>query len=106
MITVELLEEFGVWVKNRKRIPDNKIVNLKIRFGEVELGKKIGSFGGEWNKKKIVWELKYICKIIKSNRQNCFLILGKLFFLYIENIFYYWKTFSTMRKKSVKGHGF
>ena len=64
MITVELKVDSGSWKKNRKGIPDNKIMNIKINYEEIDLRNKIKSFGGIWNKKKKVWELSY--KFVKS----------------------------------------
>jgi hypothetical protein len=64
MITVELKEELCDWKKNKQRIPDNKIVYLKIEFEEIELRKRIRSLGGSWNNLKKNWELPY--KHVKS----------------------------------------
>ena len=59
MITVELVEEKTKWLKNENYIPKNKIVDLKIEYGEIDLAMKVKSFGGKWNKAKKVWELSY-----------------------------------------------
>ncbi len=64
MITVELKVDSGRWKKNRKGIPDNKIMNIKINYKEIDLRNKIKSMGGMWNKEKKVWELSY--KFVKS----------------------------------------
>ena len=40
-------------------VPIDKIVGVKIRYGEVELGKKTRAAGGKWNQEKQVWELPY-----------------------------------------------
>jgi len=50
MITLELKEDISDWIKNRKRIPNNKIMQLRIHYGEIDSGKKIRSFSGDWNK--------------------------------------------------------
>jgi len=57
--TVELLEEEARWIKDNKRIPDNKIMKLKIKYGETDLGIAVKSIGGKWNKEKKYWELPY-----------------------------------------------
>jgi len=59
MITVELAEETGDWAKNKMRIPKNKIVQIKVRYGEIDIGRKVRAFGGNWNKEKKVWELPF-----------------------------------------------
>ncbi len=66
MITVELVEQKKKWRKNKKRIPGNKIVFLRVNYGEVDLGIKIRSFGGQWDRKKKVWKLAY--KAVKALR--------------------------------------
>ena len=60
----ELKVDSGIWKKNRKGIPDNKIMNIKINYPEEDLRNKIKSFRGTWNKEKKVWELSY--KFLKS----------------------------------------
>lgn len=64
MITVELKVDTGKWEKNKKRIPENKTLNIKVNYEELDLRNKIKSFGGIWNKQKKVWELPY--KYVKS----------------------------------------
>ena len=59
LITVELLAEKQKWKKDETRIPKNKIVKLRINYGEVDLGIKVKSFGAKWNRQSKVWELKY-----------------------------------------------
>ncbi len=44
---------------NQKRIPKNKIVGLKVEYGEVQVARLIKAAGGKWNKSKKVWELPY-----------------------------------------------
>jgi hypothetical protein len=67
--TVELLEEENRWIRNHKRIPDNKIMKLKIRYGEVDLGLAVKSLGGRWNKEKKYWELPY-GKVLSLGLEN------------------------------------
>ena len=59
MITVELKVDSAVWKKNKRRIPDNKVMKIKVSYEELELRNKIKGFGGTWNREKKVWELSY-----------------------------------------------
>ena len=59
MITVELVADMQEWHKDLRRIPKNKIVPLKIKFGEVDLGIRVRALGGTWNREKKVWELPF-----------------------------------------------
>lgn len=57
--TVELIVETQTWEPNPEKIPGNKVVDLRVRFGEVELGKKVRAAGGIWNRDEQVWKLPY-----------------------------------------------
>lgn len=57
--TVELIEEEITWYKNNNKIPRNKIVEIRINYGEVNLSRAVKSLGGRWNKSKKVWEVAY-----------------------------------------------
>ena len=57
--TVELIEEIHSWNPKTKRIPWNKIMHLKVEYGESHIGRLIRSSGGNWNKEKMYWELQY-----------------------------------------------
>ena len=57
--TVELIEEEVTWHKNTTKIPRNKIVEIRINWGEVHLYKAVKSLGGRWNDTKKLWELPY-----------------------------------------------
>ncbi len=57
--TVELVIEDEPWEINNERIPANKIVNIRIDYGEIQLGKLLRSAGGKWNRGKKLWELPY-----------------------------------------------
>jgi hypothetical protein len=59
MKTVELLEERKPWEGGRQFIPPNKIMHLRVEYGEVQVGQLIKSCGGRWNKEKGYWELAY-----------------------------------------------
>jgi hypothetical protein len=58
-ITIELVVDESDWVKNIKRIAPNKKVKVKIRYGEIELGRLMRSAGGEWDAEEKVWEVAY-----------------------------------------------
>lgn len=57
--TIEIIVEEKDWNVNQKRIPKNKIVGLKVEYGEVQVARLIKAAGGKWNKSKKVWELPY-----------------------------------------------
>jgi len=57
--TVELVVETEPWDPDKSRKPANKIVAVKIAYGEVSLGRLIRSVGGQWNKQEKVWELPF-----------------------------------------------
>jgi len=59
MTTIELMVEQKDWQPKQKFIPQNKIVQVKINYGEIDLARKVKSLGGKWNKTKKVWELAY-----------------------------------------------
>ncbi len=52
--TIKLLKEYG-----DKKIPPNKIMRVRVDYGEVHLGRTVKAAGGRWNSKKKVWELPY-----------------------------------------------
>ena len=47
-----------------KRIPINKIVKIKIGYGETKLRQRIKAFDAIWNKTEKVWQVKY--EIVKN----------------------------------------
>ncbi len=57
--TVELIADEQEWKPNKNIIPKNKIVQLRINYGEIDLARKVKSIGGKWNKDRKVWELAY-----------------------------------------------
>ncbi len=58
--TVELIEEESVWKSDENRIPANKIVKVKVAYGEIEIGKMVRRVGGKWNREEKVWEVPYV----------------------------------------------
>ncbi|MBN2282168.1 MAG: hypothetical protein JXQ65_16420 [Candidatus Marinimicrobia bacterium] len=59
MKTVELIEDLENWNPMAEKIPWNKIMHLKVDYGEADIGRLIRSAGGKWNKDKQFWELRY-----------------------------------------------
>jgi|SRR6056297_3316940 len=59
MKTVELIEKIEKWNPNTQNVPWNKIMHLKVEYGEAHIGRLIRSAGGRWNKEKRYWELEY-----------------------------------------------
>jgi len=57
--TVELIIENESWDRNKNRIPANKIVGIKERYGEVNIGRLVPNAGGKWDKKQL-WQLQYL----------------------------------------------
>jgi hypothetical protein len=57
--TVELIIEETPWEPKPAKIPVNEIMHLRIKYGEVALGKLVKAAGGIWNREARVWELPY-----------------------------------------------
>ncbi len=57
--TIELIIEETPWEPNPQKIPVNKIMHLRIKYGEIALGKQVRAAGGKWNREKQIWELPY-----------------------------------------------
>jgi hypothetical protein len=57
--TVELVIEESNWRKNVRRIPANKMVYVRVAYGEVRVGRLVKAAGGRWNRNKKLWELPY-----------------------------------------------
>ena len=57
--TVELIVEEVPWKPKPKSVKPATIINVRIEYGEVELGRKVKSAGGRWNSAKRVWEIRY-----------------------------------------------
>ena len=57
--TVELIIERNHWEASKSRIHPNKIVEIKINYGEIQLGRLVKNAGGKWNPMKKVWKLPY-----------------------------------------------
>ena len=63
LTTIELVVENVPWEPKGKpptpEIPTERIVEIRIAYGEADLGRKVRASGGQWNKQKKVWELPY-----------------------------------------------
>ncbi len=57
--TVEIIVDKDKWERNRNKIPANKIMHIRIEYGELGLSKLVKAAGGRWNKKIKLWELPY-----------------------------------------------
>ena len=57
--TIELIVESTPWQPNVKRIPMNKVVDLRIARNEIELRHRVKRVSGKWNPQKHVWQLAY-----------------------------------------------
>ena len=57
--TVEIIVEEGPVRTNARKIPQNKIMYIRIAYNETYLRKIIKDAGGRWNYQKQVWELAY-----------------------------------------------
>jgi len=57
--TIEPIADEQDWQPNTTFIPKNKIVQIKINYGEIDLAKQVKSLGGRWNREKKVWNLPY-----------------------------------------------
>lgn len=54
--TVELIVESKTWYSKQKWSPPNKIMYLRIQYGEIRLAKLVKEAGGKWNREKRAWE--------------------------------------------------
>lgn len=57
--TVELIIDDVPWEPPCKALPLRKTVNVRIRYGEIELGRRVKAAGGKWDRTKQAWELPY-----------------------------------------------
>ena len=57
--TAELIVEENKWTQSRTRIPANKLVHVRIQYGEIKLGRLIKAAGGKWDRDQKVWILRY-----------------------------------------------
>jgi hypothetical protein len=59
LTTVEIIVKKTVWKKNFSKVPANKIINIRIDYGEAHLAKVVKTAGGRWNREIKLWELPH-----------------------------------------------
>ena len=59
LTTVEIIVDRQKWNLSKTRVPPNKIMNLKIEYGEREIAQQVKSLGGRWDRQKKVWKLPF-----------------------------------------------
>ena len=57
--TIELIYEERPLVFDSNKTPMNKIMNIRVKYGEKELGILLRNAGGHWDRKNKVWKLPY-----------------------------------------------
>ncbi len=57
--TVELIVDRQKWNTNNKRILANKIMKLRIAYGERDIALRVKSLGERWDSQKKVWKLPF-----------------------------------------------
>ena len=57
--TIELIIDEAFWQPKPKKIPADKIMNIRLKYNEIEFRKQIIAAGGRWNAKSQLWELPY-----------------------------------------------
>jgi hypothetical protein len=57
--TVELIIEETPWEPRQTKIVSKEITHLRIKYGEVALGRQVKAAGGKWNRDIQAWELPY-----------------------------------------------
>jgi len=57
--TVELVEEAVAWIPAPGPPAADVLMEVKVAWGEVELAREIKQAGGNWNRARKVWLLRY-----------------------------------------------
>ena len=57
--TIELIVHTEHWEPKPNKPAQNKIMKIKIEYGEIHLGRAVKAAGGKWNGKIKLWELPY-----------------------------------------------
>jgi hypothetical protein len=60
--TVELIVDEIPWELRSVRGSD-QIVGVEVKWGEAELAGRVKQAGGQWNRARRVWELRYDCAV-------------------------------------------
>ena len=59
LTTVEIIVDRQKWYLDKSRVPPNKIMKLKIEYGERELAQQVKSLGARWDRQNKVWKLPF-----------------------------------------------
>jgi hypothetical protein len=59
LTTAEIIIDRQEWTLDPSRTPPNKIINLRIEYGERELAQQVKSLGGRWDSHKKAWKLPF-----------------------------------------------
>ncbi len=59
LTTVEIIIDRQRWTLDPSRTPPNKIMNLRIEYGERELAQQVKALGGRWDRQNKVWKLPF-----------------------------------------------
>ncbi|HXH11754.1 MAG TPA: hypothetical protein VNP04_18575 [Alphaproteobacteria bacterium] len=57
--TVELIVAERAWEPSPPRFAADTMVGVRVGFAEVELRDQVKQAGGQWNRNRKVWELRY-----------------------------------------------
>ena len=57
--TVEILVDSGFWESKVKRENEERRIELRIAYNEIELRTRVKEAGGIWKNEKRVWEIGY-----------------------------------------------
>jgi hypothetical protein len=57
--TIEIVVDQKPWEIDNKKIPENKIISIRVSIDEIELRQKIKACGGKWIPQRKVWQLSY-----------------------------------------------
>lgn len=57
--TIELIEDEGPVRLRKTWIPKNKILLIRVEYGETDVARLVKAAGGRWNREKRGWELEF-----------------------------------------------
>ena len=69
IVTAEIVIEKKEWSPDYRRIPHNKIMDLRVAYEEKRIREMIKQVGGRWNPNRKVWQLPF-CQIVSLGLQN------------------------------------
>jgi len=59
LTTAEIVVDRKKWNINKTRVSPNKIMDIRIEYGERELVQQVKSLGGRWDRQQKVWKLPF-----------------------------------------------